>query len=193
MKRSIIPNTITCLRIILTAPIVWALLQQKNHLAWWLFIFAGFTDAVDGVAARLLNATSRLGSILDPLADKLLLIGTTATLGYLREIPYWFMWLLIARDLWIVAGATTFYFCLERIDMQPSWISKCHTLLQIAMIWALLSKDYDPGLLDEHWINMLVMFTLATTIVSFIDYTWVFGRRTCQHLQKRKFIKQGNL
>lgn len=108
LPRTIIPNAVTTLRGVLGPVICWLILMTDHTwLAFWLFIFAILTDLVDGILARLLNATSPLGVFLDALADKFLTDPIWATMWYLGWAPWWLAGPMLLRDiiiafLWIV-------------------------------------------------------------------------------------------
>ena len=104
MRRQDIPNLISITRILLVVPLVVALLDYQFGIAMVLFAIAGISDALDGFLAKHYHWESRLGSILDPLADKLLLVAGFATLTWLGYIPNWLLWLVIGRDIMIVTG-----------------------------------------------------------------------------------------
>ncbi|MGD1976783.1 MAG: CDP-alcohol phosphatidyltransferase family protein, partial [Gammaproteobacteria bacterium] len=106
MRPRDIPNALCVLRMLLVAPVVWLLLA--GEYAWVLVVFflAGFTDGLDGFLAKRFDWRSRLGGILDPLADKLLLVTSFLTLGYIGLAPVWLLIMVVARDVIIVSGAT---------------------------------------------------------------------------------------
>ena len=95
MKPSDIPNLITVVRILLVVPVAWALLQQQYVIALVLFFVAGVSDGLDGFLAKQFNWTSRLGAILDPLADKALLVTCYAALAWVGLLPVWLLVLVV--------------------------------------------------------------------------------------------------
>ena len=97
-----LPNIISFLRILLVAPIVWALLNHRYDLAVVLFVIAGISDGVDGYLAKRFGWESRFGGVLDAIADKLLLVSTFIVLWLLAVFPLWLVALIILRDLFIV-------------------------------------------------------------------------------------------
>ena len=105
MKRSDIPNLITVMRIVLVVPVSWSLLRQEFGLALALFFVAGVSDGLDGFLAKHYGWSSRLGALLDPLADKALLVACYASLAWIGLLPVWLLVLVVARDVVIVAGA----------------------------------------------------------------------------------------
>jgi cardiolipin synthase len=163
----------------MSVPIVWALLERRFDLALLLFLMAGFSDGLDGYLAKRFDWSSHLGGILDPVADKVLLVSSFFTLGLLGLIPCWLVFSVIIRDLLIVSGATLYYFRIKRIDAEPSLISKLNTVVQIALV---LSIVLDKGLfaLPPMLIQGLIWITLATTLASGLDYIWIWGRRAIQ-------------
>lgn len=171
-----IPNIISLLRIALVIPVVYLLIQREFSYALILFFIAGISDGLDGYLARRNNWKSRLGSILDPLADKLLLVFSYFALGWLGEIPMWLVVAVVARDLVIVVGAIAYHEIIGEYDMVPSWVSKTNTFFQIVLVLAVV---FSAGayMLPEMVIDGLVVIVAITTIGSGIDYVWVWGRR----------------
>ena len=136
MSFSMLPNALSILRIILTVPIVIALLKEQYFLVMVLFFSAGVTDALDGWLAKQYSLQSRLGSILDPMADKILLTCTFITLYWIAILPFWLLLLIFFRDLIIVAATVGYFLGQEESEnerLQPTWISKLNTVLQIIL------------------------------------------------------------
>ncbi|MDH5409827.1 MAG: CDP-alcohol phosphatidyltransferase family protein, partial [Alphaproteobacteria bacterium] len=94
----LLPNIITIGRLIAVPVVVWMFLTDRVAIAFWVFIGAGVSDAIDGYLAKRLDARTVLGSYLDPLADKLLLIAVFVLLGRSGFIPFWLVILIVARD-----------------------------------------------------------------------------------------------
>lgn len=176
MKRADIPNLISVLRILLVLPTVVALAQEEYRLALLLFAVAGVSDGIDGYIAKRFHYESRLGSILDPLADKLLLVATYLTLAWSELLPWWLAAAVVIRDLLILLGALSFHFFVGRYEMAPSALSKFNTVAQIALG---LSAVFSAGIhaLPVAVLDGLVMLVLATTVISGIDYVWTWGVR----------------
>ena len=179
MKARDIPNVITVFRFLLVPPVVVLLLQQRFTAALIVFGIAGFSDGLDGFLAKHFNWRSRLGGIIDPLADKLLLVSCFVTLGWLGLIPAWLVLLVILRDLVIVAGATFYHMRIEQFEAEPSVASKLNTAAQILLVLAVLYSfgiQAVPALLME----VLLYSVLATTLWSGFDYVWTWGQRAWQ-------------
>jgi cardiolipin synthase len=128
-----LPNIITVLRMLLVGPTVWALLTQRFELAIWLFLVAGVSDGVDGFLAKRFGWSTRLGGILDALADKFLLVSTFLCLWWLGVFPWWLVLWILARDLLIVIGGILYNSRIEKVDPEPSLTSKLNTFLQIVL------------------------------------------------------------
>lgn len=176
MSRSDIPNIISVFRVILVMPVVLMLLQQQYTVALILFAVAGISDGLDGFLAKHYGWESRLGTILDPLADKLLLVCCFFTLAWMSLIPMWLLFIVIARDLVIVIGGVAFHFLFGRFEMEPSYSSKANTFFQIIFVLAVVFFHADFGFAP--WIvGTLGYIVLATTLLSGADYVWVWGRR----------------
>ncbi|WP_010598159.1 CDP-alcohol phosphatidyltransferase family protein [Rickettsiella massiliensis] len=171
-----LPNLVTCIRFILIGPILWALLKKYYPLAFYLFLVAGLSDGLDGFLARFFGWTSQFGALIDPLADKLLLMSSFMVLAYLKQIPFWLMILVIGRDTWIMGGALIYRYCVGPLNYKPVWISKLNTFLQLVLVTLLLIKlAFYP--LPERLIDRLIEAVFITSLLSFIQYTWVWARQ----------------
>lgn len=170
-----LPNIITALRIVLVMPLAWALLEHNFDLALLLVTVAGASDALDGFLAKHYGWVSTLGSVLDPIADKLLLVVTFLSLGYLALVPSWLVVAVLGRDIVIVTGAVTYYVLIGRYDMAPTLLSKLNTLVQIVLVFGIvLAQVFD---FPRMWmIEIGVWLVLATTILSGAHYVWTWGR-----------------
>ena len=173
-----LPNALSIIRIILTVPIVIALLKEQYLLTLMLFLFAGITDALDGWIAKQFSFQSRLGSILDPMADKILLASTFLSLYWVGILPLWLLLLIFVRDIIIVAGALG-YFLGEMNEstelLEPTLISKFNTVLQIVLIVFLLVMQIyiDLNTLKE----MLYIVIATSTGLSGADYMWLWIKK----------------
>jgi len=180
MRASDIPNLITAGRILLVAPVAWALMVQNYSLALILFFVAGASDAVDGFLAKRFGWSSRLGALLDPLADKFLLVTCYAVLVWNDLLPVWLLILVLMRDLVIVGGAVAYNFRIERLEADPTLISKLNTLLQILLV--LLVIVYQAiGRGQEQWIEWLVYAVTVSIVWSGLDYVITWTRRARSH------------
>ena len=168
-----LPNLITCIRFILIGPILWALLTKCYPLAFYLFVIAGLSDGLDGLLARFFGWTTALGALLDPLADKLLLMGSFIVLAYLQQVPVWLTIMVIGRDIWIMGGALLYRYWVGPLDYKPVWISKLNTFFQLVLVTLLIIKltFFD---LPELLIPRVIEAVFVTTLLSFIQYTWMW-------------------
>lgn len=176
MQLKDIPNMISIARIILVFPIVWLLLTDQFKSAMLLFFVAGVSDALDGFLAKHYGWQSWLGGILDPLADKFLLISAYLCLGWQGALPWWLIGVVVLRDVVIVGGALAYNYRVEHLDAEPSLISKLNTLLQIVLVLAVV---YDLGfsVLPAQLVTVLVWSVVCTTLLSGVAYVLDWGRR----------------
>jgi cardiolipin synthase len=170
-----IPNLITGLRILLVAPFLWLLLEEHYGAALLLFVIAGASDALDGFLAKYYGWTSELGGLLDPIADKLLLVGAILVLGWLNELPGWLVALVIGRDLVIVGGAVVYHLRIERFHAAPLPISKLNTLMQLMLVCAVIIH-YGLVALPVWLLAGGIYLTALTTVWSGAAYVWRWGR-----------------
>jgi cardiolipin synthase len=176
MERKDIPNLISVARILLTIPIVWLLFEHEFSYALILFAVAGISDGIDGFLAKRFGWQSHLGGLLDPVADKALLMSSFLVLGGLALIPVWLVILVIFRDLTIVGGALYYNFSVEELDAEPSLISKLNTVLQIVLV-LLVVTDAGPLRLPSQLLTWLIWATGFTTLVSGSAYVWVWTKK----------------
>ncbi len=165
---------------ILVIPIVILLLKKAFGWAMLLFAIAGISDALDGYLAKRFSWQSRLGSILDPLADKLLLISSFIALTWLGLIPVWLTSVVIARDVIIVIGGLAFHYLIGKFEMEPTLISKANTFLQIVLVLTVAFSNgvYDLGATS---LNILSYAVLFTSIASGSHYALHWAQRSARH------------
>jgi len=180
MRARDIPNLITLGRIVLVVPVTWALLEGRHSLALGLFFVAGVSDALDGFLAKQFDWSSRIGALLDPLADKALLISCYAALAWTGFLPFWLLVLVVLRDVVIVTGAVIYNYRVERLDAHPSLVSKLNTFLQIVLV-LLVIVNQATGYGNTRWITWLVYAVTASIIWSGVDYVITWGRRARDH------------
>lgn len=128
-----IPNALTLLRLCAVPVILWAVVSERLALAFGLFAAAGLTDALDGFLAKRLDARTRLGAYLDPLADKALLVSLYVALGLAGHLALWLVGLVVARDLLILAAIGADILRGTPVRIAPSALSKLNTAAQIAL------------------------------------------------------------
>jgi cardiolipin synthase len=176
MSLSWLPNAISLLRIALVVPILTLILQGDYGWALALFVIAGFSDGLDGYLAVRFGWSSRLGGLLDPAADKLLITGMFITLAVTQLIPVWLAVMVILRDVVIVGGALAYNFIVKPVPGEPTRISKLNTALQMLFVLFVLSRaGFDWP--DKITITVLGASILATVVISGVDYVWSWSRR----------------
>lgn len=185
MKARDIPNLISAFRIVLVIPVIYMLLQQQFLYALILFAIAGISDAVDGYIARRFNWMTRLGGILDPLADKLLQVCCYITLAFIALIPVWLVIVVVLRDVIIVAGGMLYHYRFERFHAEPMLISKINTFMQIMLV-ILVVFNAAFNALPEAVLDILILSVLMTTVISGVSYIVIWGRRAWAIHQQRK-------
>jgi len=171
-----IPNAISLLRIALILPILMLILRGQYSWAIALFFFAGFSDGLDGYLATRFNWQTRLGGLLDPVADKLLVAGLFITLAWVGQIPAWLATVVILRDVVIFGGAVAYNFLIEPVRGEPSRISKLNTALELMFLFFALSHA-GFGWPDTITLTVLGASILVTVVISGADYVWSWSRR----------------
>ncbi len=173
INASQLPNLLTLSRIAL-APVLILTLKDHNYLAALLvFLTAGVSDGLDGYIAKRYGFTSRLGAILDPTADKILLVSTYVMLMLLDHLPFWLVLTVVFRDLLIVGGYLVYTSVVGSVQMKPSLLSKFNTLMQIVLALAVLVNE-GLGLSFTLWVDVLVYTVFVTTVASGVHYVWIW-------------------
>jgi cardiolipin synthase len=143
-----LPNLITTGRILLVPIVVWAITAGRYQTAFWLFVVAAISDAVDGFLAKRLGATSEFGAYLDPLADKALLMSIYVTLGIAGLLPLWVVIAVVSRDIMILGAVVVSWIVGKPLIIHPLIVSKLNTLAQILLATLVLASNafqLNPG------------------------------------------------
>jgi len=169
-----IPNLITMIRIILTPVFIISLLGEQFLTALIIFLACGVSDGVDGMVARLFKQKSKLGTYLDPLADKMLLVSGYVVLAVIQSLPSWLAVMVLARDFLILVGVLIIY--LNRVDLKlrPSIVSKVNTCFQFITVLAVLSQPYLS--LRPLFFYFLFYATGLLTVISGLHYIYFWLR-----------------
>jgi cardiolipin synthase len=194
-----LPNALTVVRMVLIPVFVGALYYQRFGWALAIFVVAGATDGLDGLFARRFNQYSPLGQILDPIADKLLLVTSFITLSLpsIMEpsalvqphprhlpVPFWVTAAVISRDIFIVVGAAAINVVTGFRRFRPSWLGKANTAVQIiGIVLVLVAASYPPlrGYLPTVYTTV---FTFA--LISGLHYIFWANRLIGEDRQQRE-------
>lgn len=165
-----IPNLVSLARILLVPVVVWAITAGEMRVAFFLFVAAGISDAVDGFLAKRFGMATELGAYLDPLADKAMLVSVYVTLGIVEEVPRWLVILVVSRDIMIVTAVILSWLVDKPVKLKPLLVSKLNTLAQVLLAAFVLAR---LGL--ELAIQVLTAMVAALTLLSIAFYlaAWV--------------------
>ena len=173
-KRITIPTTFTLLRIILVPFIVGVMIVGCWGYAFFFFVFACFTDIIDGLLARLLNEKTFLGACLDPIADKFLLISCFFTLAFISTplflIPQWFVFFVMSKEMILVVGSFIMYRLYGHLDVQPTLLGKTTTCIQMIFIMWLFACYFFCWLPINTYYTMLgiMMFFIGASFIQYV-------------------------
>jgi cardiolipin synthase (CMP-forming) len=171
-----LPNIICVIRIALIWPTIDALYSGKFWTALVLVAVCAISDGLDGWLAKRFNWTSHLGKILDPLADKLLLVSLFLTATWMNLVPWWLTAVVVGRDVLIGMGAVVYRLWFGPLHGRPTILSKINTGMQLAVVLAAI-LGAATGLPTAEMVTALAGLTLLTTLVSGADYLGMFTRR----------------
>lgn len=174
-----IPNAICIVRILLVAPIVWMLAEQRYSGALLLIVVAGLSDGVDGFLAKTFGWRTKLGGLLDPAADKLLLTSVFFTLTYLGLVPVLLTVVVVARDIIIVVGVLVYQYFIDSVRGEPTAISKINTAFQLGFVVFTITNaafGWPPGIS----LILLGAAVFFTSVTSGLNYVLRWSQRAWQ-------------
>ena len=178
-----LPNLLTASRLILAPFVAWRLILHDVEGAFWLFVVAAVTDLLDGWLARLLNQKSDFGALLDPIADKVMLLTTLSFLALTGLLPMSLLLLVLLRDAVILAGAIAYRRLTGGLKIRPILTGKLTIALEFVLVsWVLAEDGLSLGLA---WgIQPLVLLTASVGILSGLRYVWIWSSKTASYLQR---------
>jgi cardiolipin synthase len=157
-----LPNLITLARLVSVPLMIWLIFDERYAAAFWVFVAAALSDALDGFVAKRFDRRTRLGAVLDPAADKTLLAGMYVTLGLTGQLPAWLVILVILRDVLIVLGWLVIQNTAAPRQLGPLTISKLNTLMQLALVGFILGHGIG---VEIDWLDQLLILAVAVTTV----------------------------
>ena len=172
-----LPNIITISRLLLTPYIVWLILSENYVLGFIFFLISGVSDALDGFIAKRFNQHTLLGSYLDPIADKFLIVSSIVLLGYNGYVPIWLIIIIVSRDIAIFGAVIISWMLGTNLRIEPLIISKINTFLQIFYIVitfiVILNNQFLNELITS--IHEITTYLIAiSTILSWMSYLKVW-------------------
>jgi len=167
-----VADYITLFRIVIIPAFVILLLNHQPYLPFLLFSLAIVTDGLDGMVARIQKHKTKLGSVLDPLADKLLLASAYMTLAILKLVPLWVVIIIFSRDLVLMLGWLIIYFSTGISIVMPTILGKATTVFQMTVVFSVL-LTYSGYLPEEKWLIVkpfILSIMLVFTVLSGTEY-----------------------
>ena len=170
-----LPNLITISRLLLTPYIVWLLLIESYFLGFIFFLLSGISDALDGFIAKRFNQKTLLGSYLDPIADKFLIVSAIVLLGYNGYVPIWLIIIIVSRDIAIFGAVIISWMLGANLRIEPLIISKINTFLQLFYIVMTFAVILNKTFLTE---LILSIHGFTTYLIAFSTIlSWLFYLR----------------
>lgn len=174
-----VPNILTTLRVLAAPLLAYCLMTGHYDVAFYLFIGAALTDALDGWIARRFHLMTHYGAVMDPLADKLVTLTCVILLTWLGWVPLWLTLAMLMRDTVIVAGAFAYHHLFGEVEIRPTRLGKLHTLLAFALFSMVLAHaaehvDATPALEASFWL------VLISTLASLGQYVVLWSRKAVQ-------------
>jgi len=160
-----IPNLITLGRILLVPIVVWAITSGEARAAFFLFVAAGISDAVDGFLAKRFHMASELGALLDPLADKALIVSIYVSLGIAAVLPISLVILVVSRDIMIISGFMLSWLVGKPMPVRPLPVSKVNTVAQILLATLVLAEQgfgFDAAVASKVVVGLVAILTLLS-------------------------------
>ena len=168
------PTILTIARLFLAPVVSFLIIRERYAAAAAVFATAALTDFVDGVIARRFGLVSELGARLDAIADKAVMLATTAAVAWNGLLPLWVAAAIVARDLIVLSGAVAYRIVIGHVKMAPTLLSKLNTGFEFAVLTSVIIDA--AGLLDlSVWLPTLFIIVFITIVLSGIHYVWVWA------------------
>jgi cardiolipin synthase len=164
-----LPNLISLARLLLVPVTIWLIISGRYGAAFWVLVAAGISDALDGYIAKRFDRRTRIGALLDPAADKAMLVSVYVTLGMAHQLPTWLVILVVFRDVLIVGGFLLTQAVSAPKQYDPLYISKINTGMQITLVGFVLARLGLGTALGELEF-VLILAVAATTLGSGLTY-----------------------
>jgi cardiolipin synthase (CMP-forming) len=174
-----LPNLISLGRLLLVPVTIWLITSGGYGVAFWVLVAAGISDALDGFIAKRFDQRTRIGALLDPAADKAMLVSVYLTLGLAHQLSTWLVLLVIFRDALIVGGFFLIRAAAAPKQYDPLYISKINTGMQITLVGFVLARlglGAPPGWLDFVLCLAVVATTLASGLAYLVRWTRILAR-----------------
>ena len=168
-----IPNIITVARIFAVPLVVWLIINGHVLPAFWIFVAAGISDGVDGFIAKRFRQQTVLGSYLDPLADKALLVSIYVSMGLQLYVPSWLVIMVVSRDILIISAVILSWMMDRAVAMKPLYISKANTVGQImlaALVLASVGYEFDLDGVRAVAVVGVAVLTILSAVAYLIDW-----------------------
>ena len=175
-----IPNAITVTRLILVLPIAFFIVEEAYGLALVLFTISGLSDGLDGFLARRYGWVSTFGRLIDPLADKLMMVTTAIVLGSLDHFPVMLVMLIVTKDLAILGGVFSYTSLAGFPKIQPNLLGKLTTAAQIVLIVLVLLNLSQPGLLPADFFGVWFWLVAVMTVFDGVYYLGLWTARLAE-------------
>lgn len=180
------PNTLTILRLLGTPLCVWFIAHNQLTVAFWIFFAVCITDWFDGYLARRWQATSKLGQMLDPIADKLLIMSVYLALGWWAFIPLWLTALVLSRDLLILLSSSGIMFMGQvKMNLTPTLLGKVSTTAQMLFSGFILARDVFASFTPTSSVEniLMVSFLYSVTFLTILSGV-TYGRMAISAFRK---------
>ena len=185
-----LPNILSVIRLLLVLPVGLFLVEGRFEAALALFLFAALSDLVDGWLARRFAWESSLGRVLDPTADKLLLLVSLIALSLVGVLPFWATSALVGRDLVLLTAAGIYRYLIGYLTPAPTFFGKsCSAAIMVLVVVLLLTQMQVPYLSEiSRWcVDFgLVLVVVTLSLASLVEYLWNYGTHGIALLKARR-------
>ena len=170
----LLPNIITIFRLILAVPICVMILNEDYSAVLWIAFIAGVSDGIDGWLARKMEAKSRFGALVDPLADKVMLNSAFISFAVIGLLPWWMVAIVVMKDAIVVTGAVAYHWLFSCYEIAPSIWGKASTGVQIVFVLMLLTHQVYP-VFPAFILQSGLWIVIVLALVSAAHYIYVWG------------------
>jgi cardiolipin synthase len=185
-----LPNLITLARLAAIVPLGWLLAAGRWEAALLLFLLCAAGDGLDGFLARRLHQESRLGALLDPVADKLTMLTVALLLAWHGLLPWWLAAAVVLRDVVIFSGATAYRLRFGALEIAPTRLSKLNTFLEFGTLALVLANDAG-WLVMTGYLPLLFAVMMAMVVLSGGQYVWLWSGKAARTARAARRARRG--
>ena len=180
-----LPNTISLIRLLLVPVVIYLLAHRAYDYALVIFLLASVSDGVDGWIARRYSLCTQFGAMIDPVADKLIILSCLLMLTWLGLMPLWLALFMLVRDMIIVLGAFAYQRVTGYVEITPTFMGKTHIFLEFVLLCLVLANAASI-ISVANWLPIVFVLVSVTAVLTGAQYVWIWSRKTACYIAEKR-------